>query len=259
MRGLIYFDATTDYTDSTVLAAYERMPGGAPPSLEERESYDGYVRWLRRVQMPDVLWGATQDVMTRDELDIAADGALRPRAVDVMTPMRAIAMLYRRPYATLRMPVLFINAQYRVAPNTFVGDSVLTRALHDWEANDFGLRQRETRARIAKALPGARVITVPSVAHTSLPFVGRDIIVREVVRFVGPTPSASSMRSSLPREPHDNAHSTHSRSAIEPSHVFIASCIWRSCPSRPMLFIVTVLPVCAPSAGGACVESRGAM
>ena len=193
VRGLIYLDATTDYTDSTVLASYERMPGGAPPSMEERNSYDAYVRWLRRTQMPDVPWGATHDVMTRDELDIAQDGALRPRAADVMAPMSAIAMSYRRPYASFRMPVLFVNAQYRVAPNTFAGDSAKTRALLGWEANDFGLRQEETRAHIAKALPAARVVTVPGAAHTSLPFVGRDIIVREVAHMVM-SPTAASPR-----------------------------------------------------------------
>lgn len=104
VRGLIYLDATTDYTDSTVLAAYERKPGGAPPSMDEWNSYDAYVRWLRRTQMPDVPWESTQDVMT---------------------PLRAIAMSHRRPYASFRMPVLFVNAEYRVAPNTFAGDSAL--------------------------------------------------------------------------------------------------------------------------------------
>lgn len=187
-RGLVYLDATTDYTDSTVLAAYGRMPAGEPPSQEEQRSYVGYVRWLRRAQLPDVPWGPTLEATSRDELDIAGDGSLRPRAAEVMSSMGTIAMTYRRAYDALRMPVLFIYGEHRVAPSTFASDTARTQALREWEARDFGPRQQATRARIARELPAARVVTIPGTAHTSLLFVGRDVIVREILRLVGGAP-----------------------------------------------------------------------
>lgn len=184
--GVVYLDATYDYTDPAALSAFDSMPALPRPSPADLKSLDTYRQFYRSVFFPDVPWSPALEASMRDEIDVTPDSGIRARASGAMRSIGQVATTYHRDYGKVKAPALVVLAEWRVAAPAGT-DSLTVARLKRWTETAYRPVQVAAANRAARTLR-ARVLTVPRAAHGSLPFIASDTLafmIREFARGLG--------------------------------------------------------------------------
>ena len=179
---IVYLDAGYDWSDPTVVAAFDQSPAGLTPPPTAMVSIDAYRAshvnaWFTKVTNPGQI-----EAYIRDLVVIQPDGSVRSAMTDsAQAGLFASLTSQARDYRKVKAPALAIYAATFF--DTQHPDSAQAVKNLAWEAKFLIPFRKASVARIKRELPGVEVVDVPG-THSDFMFVSRDAVVAAIQRFL---------------------------------------------------------------------------
>jgi pimeloyl-ACP methyl ester carboxylesterase len=181
---LVFFDTGYDWSDPRWWHAVENLPVPLAPDSAALRSFPAFRAWQKATAWPDVDWTRGMEAEVRDVSEIQPDGSVRPRQSDsLVAALFASLRSYHPNHTKVRAPVLALHAERFFAENQ--PDSATRAKFHTWNESAAPFFA-DGRRRLAKEMPGIRIVILPGTSHPSLPFQAHDSTVAELRHFLLP-------------------------------------------------------------------------
>lgn len=179
---IVFFDTGYDWGDPRWAQAAEHLPVSFAPDSAAFRSLAAYRAWEKATSWPDVDWTRGMEAELRDGILLQPDGSVRPRQSDsLVNVLFASLRSYRPNHRKIRAPVLSLHAERFFAETQ--PDSATRSRIHVWNAS-IAPFFAEQRRKLAKDIPGIRIVVLPGTSHPSLAFQAHDSTVAELRRFL---------------------------------------------------------------------------
>lgn len=164
--ALVYLDASYDWADPRLGAAFAATPVSLVPGPGDVTSLDALRTWFQTTWLADVAWPDAWEAHMRDLVDVQPDGAVRYRQSDAInTAMFESLLGYAKDFSRVKAPALSLFAPVFFPAGS---DSARARQLAEWEAGMFEPYRRASIERFRREVELGRDTLLAGTNHASI-------------------------------------------------------------------------------------------